>query len=201
MKRIKKMLASLFIMSSIITVMPQGAYAETVNKQLEKTKTQVNSDEKGTWVRKWNGVHSEDWYKIRDSWATGWKKIDGYWYYFYSDGTPAMSTLDTSWVQIDGKWYSFTSNRLMTNSVVYDLGKYDYYVGDNGEIAEMPTNGWVKYQTFSHDEWRYRVNNSWAKGWQLIDGKWYYFYPSGTMMTNFTKDGYRAGNDGVCVPS
>lgn len=196
MKQLQAIILSyLLAVSLLITVMPLKVQAETVNKQ-------ANSADSGVWVRKWNesGHHSEDWYKIGNSWATGWKKIDGYWYYFYSDGTPAMCTLDSSWVQIDGKWYSFCGNRLMTNSVVFDLGKYDYYVGGNGEITEMPTDGWVKYQTFSYDEWRYRVDNSWVTGWQLIEGKWYYFYPSGIMMTNCTKDGYRSGKDGVCVP-
>lgn len=199
----KKIIVSLLIVSSIITVMPRGAYAETVSKQSEKTNTQSSSDEKGEWVSKQNGYTYQHWYKVGGAWATGWKKIDGKWHYFYSDGTPAEATADKggSWKQIDGKWYSFNANGIMrANSIIVDYPK-EYYVGEDGALTQMPTSGWVRNgQDMYFDTWRYRVDNSWAKGWQLIDAKWYYFYESGDMMTNGTKDGYRAGKDGVCVP-
>ena len=197
-----KLIASLLVVSSLITVMPVESYAETVNNQANLDENQANLDEKGVWVSKKSKYSYNLWYKIGDSWATGWKKIDGNWRYFYSDGSPAVATPErgSGWKQIDGKWYNFGSNGVMNfNSIIVDYPN-EYYVGEDGELCEMPTSGWLRKQIHPSDVWRYRVNNSWAKGWQLIDGNWYYFYDNGDMMTNCTQDEYRAGEDGVCVP-
>lgn len=196
MKKLKftNIIAGLLVAGSLITVIPLEAQAETISGQ-EK------SDDKGAWVNTRNNYTYDSKYKMGDSWATGWKKIDGKWYYFYSDGTQARATPESSWVQIDGKWYSFNANGVMRyNSIIVDYPN-EYYVGADGILAEMPTSGWVRNgQNMYYDTWRYRENNSWVTGWKEIEGKWYYFYQSGEMMTNSTKDGYHAGKDGVCVP-
>lgn len=198
----KKLIISLLVVSSMITVMPREVHAETVNNQEKTVGKQASTDEKGEWVSKWIGYTYQRWYKIGDSWATGWKKIDGNLHYFYSDGTPAEGTPDKggSWKEIDGKWYSFESNGIMkTNSIIVDYPN-EYYVGEDGIWTQMPTSGWIRKQNASGDDWRYREDNSWVTGWKKINENWYYFYPSGDMMTNCTKDGYRAGKDGICVP-
>lgn len=200
--KLTKIIANLLLASSLITLMPLEAQAETVSKQSGKVIENTKSDKKGEWISVKNSYTYNRWYRIGDSWATGWQKIDGNWYYFNSDGSPAVATPErgSSWKQIDGKWYSFGANGIMkSNSIIVDYPD-EYYVGADGALTQMPTSGWVKKQNALFDNWRYRIDNAWAKGWQLIDGKWYYFYVSGDMMTNCTKDGYRAGEDGVCVP-
>lgn len=48
--------------------------------------------------------------------------------------------------------------------------------------------------------WWYTEGNSWATGWRLIDGKWYYFWPnSGYMAMQTTIDGYYVDADGAWV--
>ncbi|MDR5587540.1 MULTISPECIES: right-handed parallel beta-helix repeat-containing protein [Clostridium] len=45
--------------------------------------------------------------------------------------------------------------------------------------------------------WWYTEDNSYAKGWDVIDGKWYYFESSGYMAHDTTIDGYKLGSDGA----
>jgi hypothetical protein len=48
--------------------------------------------------------------------------------------------------------------------------------------------------------WWYTEGNLYATRWDLIDGKWYYFYPSGYMAHDTTINGYKLGFDGALVP-
>lgn len=47
--------------------------------------------------------------------------------------------------------------------------------------------------------WWYTEGNSYATGWRLIGGKWYYFYANGYMASNTTIDGYRLGSSGAMI--
>lgn len=47
--------------------------------------------------------------------------------------------------------------------------------------------------------WWYTEGNSWAIGWRLINGKWYYFYTNGYMAHDTTIDGYKLGSDGAWI--
>ena len=49
--------------------------------------------------------------------------------------------------------------------------------------------------------WWYTEVDSWATGWRLIDGKWYYFNSEGYMMHDTTIDGYSIGSDGAWIQS
>ena len=49
--------------------------------------------------------------------------------------------------------------------------------------------------------WWYTVNNSYARGWREIDGKWYYFYSNGYMAHDTVIGGYKLGSDGAWVTS
>ncbi|WP_294407023.1 cell wall-binding protein [uncultured Clostridium sp.] len=62
MKLFKKLVVSFIAMLSLIAINPGGANAE------------------------WKSNNSGWWYTEGSTWATGWKYIDGNWYYFYSDG-------------------------------------------------------------------------------------------------------------------
>lgn len=49
--------------------------------------------------------------------------------------------------------------------------------------------------------WWYTEGNSWATGWKLIDGNWYYFYSDGYMAKDKTIDGYYLNSSGVWINS
>lgn len=49
--------------------------------------------------------------------------------------------------------------------------------------------------------WWYTEENSYATGWRLIDGKYYYFSDNGYMMHDTYIDGYELGSDGAWVVS
>lgn len=45
--------------------------------------------------------------------------------------------------------------------------------------------------------WWYTEGNSWATGWRVIDGNWYYFYSNGYMAHDTTIDGYYLNSNGA----
>ncbi|NRT34765.1 Leucine-rich repeat (LRR) protein [Clostridium beijerinckii] len=45
--------------------------------------------------------------------------------------------------------------------------------------------------------WWYTDGDSWYTGWKQIDGKWYYFYPSGYMAKEIMIQGYYLNSSGV----
>lgn len=73
----------------------------------------------------WKENNSGWWYTEGNSWATGWRNIDGNWYYFYSDGYMAKDTT------IDG--YNLNSSGAWTN----DVSKtYNYSYDDCLQIGK-----------------------------------------------------------------
>lgn len=88
MKKLKltKIIASSLIAVSVLALNPIGASAE------------------------WKQNSTGWWYTEGNSWATGWKQIDGKWYYFYSNGYMARNTMiGTYQLGSDGAW---------TNSII-----------------------------------------------------------------------------------
>lgn len=49
--------------------------------------------------------------------------------------------------------------------------------------------------------WWYEDGSSWATGWKLIDGKWYYFNSNGYMARDTEIDGCKLGSDGAWIQS
>lgn len=49
--------------------------------------------------------------------------------------------------------------------------------------------------------WWYEEGSSYATGWELIDGKYYYFSDNGYMLHDTYVDGYELGSDGAWVVS
>lgn len=47
--------------------------------------------------------------------------------------------------------------------------------------------------------WWYEDGSSWATGWKVIDGKWYYFNSNGYMAHDTEIDGYKLGSDGAWI--
>ncbi|EKQ56798.1 MULTISPECIES: transglutaminase domain-containing protein [unclassified Clostridium] len=91
MKRLKltKIITSSLIISSALLLNPISAHAEW------------KKDSKGWW------------YASKNSWYTGWKLIDGNWYYFYSNGYMAHdTTIDGYYLSSGGAWTDSTNTSL-----------------------------------------------------------------------------------------
>ena len=48
-------------------------------------------------------------------------------------------------------------------------------------------------------DWWYTEGSSWATGWKLIDGNWYYFNSDGYMAHDTTIDGCKLGSNGAWI--
>jgi len=154
----------------------------------------------------------------------GWRKENGYWYYYKSDYTRA-----TGWKQIDNIRYFFNdSGAMITGINVIDnktymfsdsgamvsgwlqINNYRYYFNPSGSMV----SGWVLDK---EDRYYLYDNGAMAKGWINLNGTWYYLKPSGIMatgwvsvgsdyyyldlatgslITNTTIDGFKIGADG-----
>lgn len=77
--------------------------------------------------------------------VTGWRYIDGNWYYFSSSGA-----MQVNWQQIDGNWYYFNSNGTMVHSGWYRLiypgafnnqPYYNYFNSDGVFITDSDFQG------------------------------------------------------------
>ena len=56
---------------------------------------------------------------------------------------------------------------------------------------------WIKRAKGLSNDWLYKNGNSWAKGWQNIDGNWYWFYTWGVMAHDQWIDGYYLDSNGA----
>lgn len=138
--------------------------------------------------------------------GTGLKEIDGKWYYFNRD-----NSLETGWKVIDGKTYYFDtySGRAKGSIRIYDSNheKYKVYLfNEDGALITEP--GIHTYHENWGGERKIYVNNKGEvqSGWQIIDGKTYYFDESNGMVTwvheineNDKNKSYLFDKDGVLV--
>lgn len=122
MKILKKVLASLLVAASILVLNPIGTNA--------------------TWKQNSTGW----WYTIGSSWATGWAKIDGKWYYFYSNGYMAHNTtIDGFKLGSDGAWVitgeaasTTTSEEKIIDVTVGTAQEFVNAIGSNKRILLKP---------------------------------------------------------------
>ena len=120
---------------------------------------------------------------------SSWVSDNTGWWLKYADGSYAKGSISRlaagkqieipHWEFINGKWFAF---------------------GASGYII----TGWIYDPVYKH--WFYiDVNKGMLIGWQLFDGKWYYFNPSsdgtrGRLFANTTTpDGYKVGADGAWI--
>ena len=106
---------------------------------------------------------------------TGWKNIDGKWYYLDADGVVQTS----KWIRTNNKWYYVNvDGEMVISKWIYTNGKW-YYLDKDGV---MQTSRWI------------RTNNKWyylnADGvmqtskWIKIGRNWYYVNTNGVMQTS-----------------
>ncbi|WP_034442303.1 hypothetical protein [Butyrivibrio sp. AE2032] len=139
-----------------------------------------------------------------------WFKFFGYygatdWYYSGSDGK-----LYSGWKQMNGKWYYFGSDDFGTNYMYTGIREF-YSKDKNGKTVYEQycfhkngymMTGWIQLG----DYWYYAGSNGsiYMKKWLNLGGKWYYFDYQGIMAANaenFEIDGkgYDFDSNGVCI--
>lgn len=126
----------------------------------------------------WDHVDDDD-YDDDDYVEMGWRYNPNGWWFQYSDG----SWPENCWEFIDGRWYAFGAKGLALTGWYTDPAGNRFYLNpvDDGTYGAMRT------------------------GWQLIEGKMYYFNPSsksieGRLLVNtVTPDGYMVGPDGALL--
>ncbi|MBC2569094.1 hypothetical protein HGI78_17505, partial [Clostridium saccharobutylicum] len=150
-KKLKKIIAIAIVSSITSTLMPVAASAE--------------------WLQ--NSTSNWSWTESGEK-TTGWKQVEGTWYYFDNNGD-----MKTGWVQsADSKWYYLNSNGAMKTGWLQELDGKWYKLGSDGAMR----TGWVQE---SDGNW-YKLSTSGAMqtGWiQDSDNKWYFASSSGEMQT------------------
>ncbi|MCX0361548.1 cell wall-binding protein [Clostridium perfringens] len=150
--------------------------SDTLN---EKENSNVSNDSKAVDKIKsgWKEIEG-NWYYFNSNgnMKTGWEEINGYWYYFNNDGI-----MQTGWQEIGGKWYYFRPDGNMR--VGWEqINGYWYYFGSDGSMQ----TGWQEVGGI----WYYfRPDGNMKTGWEEINGYWYYFNGDGVMQTGWQEIG------------
>ncbi|WP_027636909.1 N-acetylmuramoyl-L-alanine amidase family protein [Clostridium butyricum] len=128
---------------------------------------------------------SNGWWNTEgSSYSTGWKQIDGAWYYFASNGY-----MQTGWVNDNGSWYYLTNSGTMKTGWINDNNSW-YFLNSSGVMQ----TGWIN----DNGSWYY-TNESGVMhtGFLTLDNKTYYLNESGSMVTgDITLSGIKYSFDG-----
>ena len=188
------------------------------NKEKTTTETKVEEVDKDGWQKE-NGQWR--YYENKKA-VTNWKKIAGRWYYFNQDGVMLSDTVyddyllsksgamvEDSWVKIDdkwyfatnsgkiirnkwekinGAWYCFDESGAMLTNTVYN----DYLLQSSGAMHEK---GWLKMD----EKWYYATDSGKIirNKWEKINGSWYRFDESGTMLSKTIYNDYLLKTSGA----
>lgn len=132
--------------------------------------------------------------------VTGWKKINGSWYYFSPTAcqNKEKGYMMTGWF---GNYYFYGNGKMATGFINLN-GSYYYLDESNTSNIGVRKTGWQKIK----GSWYYfakpgeaQYTGLMTKGWKQIGGVWYYFNSDGKMACNTTVGGYRLGADGTIV--
>ena len=140
----------------------------TVAKAAARNGNGLSSDIKKAESNGWVKTEMGWMYKENGKLVTGWKQIDGKWYYFESTGV-----MQTGWKQVSGKWYYLHTDGAMRTDWKQIGGKWYYFHTDGA----MRTD-WKQIDS----KWYYfHTDGAMRTGWKQIGGKWYYLYEDGHM--------------------
>lgn len=108
--KLTRVIASLLMTASVLALNPIGARAEW------------REDIKDNYIA-W-------WYSEGDSYATGWREIDGKWYYFDTDGYMVKDkVIDGYYIDKNGNWYQ-NINEATERYIAFREGIFKYYFLD-----------------------------------------------------------------------
>ena len=140
----------------------------TVAKAAARNGNGLSSDIKKAESNGWVKTEMGWMYKENGKLVTGWKQIDGKWYYFESTGV-----MQTGWKQVSGKWYYLHTDGAMRTDWKQIGGKWYYFHTDGAMRTDWKQIG---------GKWYYfHTDGAMRTGWKQIDGKWYYLYEDGHM--------------------
>ena len=111
--------------------------------------------------------------------VTGWKEIDGRWYFFEDSCGYRLADV---WERIDGRMYHFDSDGTIHTGWLEDEGGTRYCDADG-----MLVTGWKEIEGkwyFFESACGYRL----ADVWERIDGRMYHFDSDGTIHTGWLED-------------
>lgn len=120
--------------------------------------------------------------------AQGFALDDAGKYRCYKDGK-ALTGKQT----INGMVYFFDESGVLQTGWVKDGNRWRYYDGAKAH------KGWLHLKTDGEEKIYYLNKEGLLESgkWVKIDGKWYYFYPDGTLAVNTQIDGYEVDSKGV----
>ncbi|WP_297424734.1 GH25 family lysozyme [Clostridium sp.] len=180
---IKKKLASFVLTFAIILSFGQGirVQAAAVDSGSSDTQSSNSAPNPGVPESKPNALNAISKYNTQNInntgniniiSNTGWKKENGYWYYYRSDNTRA-----SGWINPDGYWYYLNYDRKMATGWLNSYSSW-YYLDKSGKMV----TGWKQL----NNTW-YFLNDSGAMitGLNIIDNKTYMFYSNGAMATSW----------------
>ena len=104
---VKKLILSLLIVASVSTTIPIGASA--------------------AWKKDNGGL----WYTQGETYSTGWRQIDGSWYYFGNDGQLYQNKYYTNW----GNTYYFGADGSRYSNKFFDNANGTSYFDVNGGVS------------------------------------------------------------------
>lgn len=158
---------------------------EIIDETIEETEEEYSGD-----IRYeprpdgWYKVNDNDWiYLVSDRAVSGWKKISGVWYYFFTEDDYSDPGHYKFWMakglhKINGRYYGFASSGKMLTGWQKFNNKW-YFFNSDGAAA----TGWKK----DGGKWYYLDKSTavMATGIKKIDGKTYGFNSSGVMLTGW----------------
>ncbi len=120
--------------------------------------------------------------------AQGFAMDDAGKYRYYKDGK-ALTGKQT----LNGMVYFFDESGVLQTGWVKDGNRWRYYDGAKAH------KGWLHLKTDGEEKIYYLNKEGLLESgkWVKIDGKWYYFYPDGTLAVNTQIDGYEVDSKGV----
>lgn len=87
----------------------------------------------------WRQNNNGWWYTEDNSWSTGWKLIDGNWYYFYSDGYMAHdATISGYYLNSSGAWTNSTITLDEAKQIALNKVKTVKYPNSNINVIIIP---------------------------------------------------------------
>ena len=102
----------------------------TVAKATARNGNSLSSNIKKAESNGWVKTEMGWMYKENGKLVTGWKQIDGKWYYFESTGV-----MQTGWKQVSGKWYYLHTDGAMRTDWK-QIGDKWYYLYEDGHMAK-----------------------------------------------------------------
>lgn len=191
--------ATYIALAGIIAVACVGAATATALISTAADTSVAHADE-------WKKSGNRWWYQTGKSYATGWKQINGAWYYFDNNGWMKTGwqkiggtwyyfnnagAMATGWQSIGGKWYYFDKNGTMETGLNWVNGKY-YYHNSSGAML----TGWQYFEDYYYEKaWHYfnkngvMAHNTWVGNYYLKDG--------GRMATNMWIGNYHVNTNGL----